>query len=211
MRGHPDGRDGARRRVHGHVLRRPRGLALWSVVLGGSDAQKAEWLPKMLSMEVIGAFGLTEPKTRLGRRGRPPHHLPPRGRRVGDRRREEVDRQRDVRRLHRRLRPRRGDAEGPRASSCARARPASPSRRSRARSPSAPSRTAQSPSQNCRVPESDRLPQGHRVARRRRHPARDAGGRGVAGRGVPDRRLRDGARLCADAQAVRQARSPASS
>jgi len=36
------------------------GLALWSVVLGASDEQKAEWLPRMLSMEVIGAFGLTE-------------------------------------------------------------------------------------------------------------------------------------------------------
>jgi len=36
------------------------GLALWSIVLGGSEAQKAEWVPKMLSMDVIGAFGLTE-------------------------------------------------------------------------------------------------------------------------------------------------------
>ena len=45
------------------------GLALWSMVLGGSDAQKAEWLPRMLSMEVIGAFGLTEPKTGSGAAG----------------------------------------------------------------------------------------------------------------------------------------------
>ena len=45
------------------------GLALWSLVLGGSDAQKAEWLPKMLSMEALGAFGLTEPKVGSGAAG----------------------------------------------------------------------------------------------------------------------------------------------
>ncbi len=37
------------------------GLAMWSIYLGGSDAQKREWLPKMRNFEVIGAFGLTEP------------------------------------------------------------------------------------------------------------------------------------------------------
>ncbi len=37
------------------------GLALWSVVMGGSEAQKKALLPGMLSMETIGAFGLTEP------------------------------------------------------------------------------------------------------------------------------------------------------
>ncbi|BBN94805.1 glutaryl-CoA dehydrogenase [Deinococcus grandis] len=38
------------------------GLAFASVALGGSDEQKAEWLPKMLDLEMIGAFGLTEPE-----------------------------------------------------------------------------------------------------------------------------------------------------
>lgn len=38
------------------------GLAFASIALGGNDAQKAEWLPKMLDMEAIGAFGLTEPE-----------------------------------------------------------------------------------------------------------------------------------------------------
>ncbi len=37
------------------------GLAMWSIYLGGSEAQKREWLPKMRNFEVIGAFGLTEP------------------------------------------------------------------------------------------------------------------------------------------------------
>ncbi len=38
------------------------GLAIWSILLGGSDAQVRAWLPKLLDMEVIGAFGLTEPE-----------------------------------------------------------------------------------------------------------------------------------------------------
>lgn len=38
------------------------GLAFASIALGGSEAQKAEWLPKMLDLEAIGAFGLTEPE-----------------------------------------------------------------------------------------------------------------------------------------------------
>ena len=42
------------------------GLALWSIVKGGTPEQIAEWLPKMLDMEVIGAFGLTEPKVGSG-------------------------------------------------------------------------------------------------------------------------------------------------
>lgn len=36
------------------------GLALQSVLHGASEAQKAEWLPRMLAFEAIGAFGLTE-------------------------------------------------------------------------------------------------------------------------------------------------------
>ena len=37
------------------------GLAMQSVLVCGSEEQKAEWLPKMRSWEAIGAFGLTEP------------------------------------------------------------------------------------------------------------------------------------------------------
>ncbi|MEH6406365.1 MAG: acyl-CoA dehydrogenase family protein [Leeuwenhoekiella sp.] len=38
------------------------GLAMGSIYLCGSDAQKEEWLPKMQKFEKIGAFGLTEPE-----------------------------------------------------------------------------------------------------------------------------------------------------
>ncbi len=38
------------------------GLAFASLALGGSAAQKAEWLPRMLDLKAIGAFGLTEPE-----------------------------------------------------------------------------------------------------------------------------------------------------
>ncbi|RFA22653.1 acyl-CoA dehydrogenase family protein [Subtercola boreus] len=37
------------------------GLAMGSISVGGSEAQKAEWLPKMATGDVVGAFGLTEP------------------------------------------------------------------------------------------------------------------------------------------------------
>ena len=37
------------------------GLAMQSVLVCGSEEQKAEWLPKMRAWDVIGAFGLTEP------------------------------------------------------------------------------------------------------------------------------------------------------
>ena len=37
------------------------GLAMGSISVGGSPEQRAEWLPKMASGEVVGAFGLTEP------------------------------------------------------------------------------------------------------------------------------------------------------
>lgn len=38
------------------------GLAMGSIYLCGSEEQKQEWLPRMQSMEKIGAFGLTEPE-----------------------------------------------------------------------------------------------------------------------------------------------------
>ena len=37
------------------------GLAMGSIGLGGSAQQRAEWLPRMATGELIGAFGLTEP------------------------------------------------------------------------------------------------------------------------------------------------------
>jgi glutaryl-CoA dehydrogenase len=37
------------------------GLATGSIAVGGSDEQRAEWIPKLASGEVLGAFGLTEP------------------------------------------------------------------------------------------------------------------------------------------------------
>ena len=39
------------------------GLAMGSINLGGSDEQRERWLPAMARMELIGAFGLTEPET----------------------------------------------------------------------------------------------------------------------------------------------------
>jgi glutaryl-CoA dehydrogenase len=37
------------------------GLAMQSIAMLGSEAQKQEWLPRMASLEAIGAFALTEP------------------------------------------------------------------------------------------------------------------------------------------------------
>ncbi len=37
------------------------GLAMTSIAVGGSDEQKAEWLPKLAAGEAVAAFGLTEP------------------------------------------------------------------------------------------------------------------------------------------------------
>jgi len=37
------------------------GLAMGSISVGGSPEQRAEWLPRMASGELVGAFGLTEP------------------------------------------------------------------------------------------------------------------------------------------------------
>ncbi|WP_100444098.1 acyl-CoA dehydrogenase family protein [Glycomyces xiaoerkulensis] len=39
------------------------GLAMSSIGAGGSDAQRAEWLPRMGRCEAVGAFGLTEPES----------------------------------------------------------------------------------------------------------------------------------------------------
>ncbi len=42
------------------------GLAMGSIYYCGSDEQKAKWLPAMQKMELIGAFGLTEPEVGSG-------------------------------------------------------------------------------------------------------------------------------------------------
>jgi len=42
------------------------GLAMGSIYLCGSEAQKQRWLPAMARMEKIGAFGLTEPEVGSG-------------------------------------------------------------------------------------------------------------------------------------------------
>lgn len=45
------------------------GLAMGSIYLCGSQAQKEEWLPAMQKLEKIGAFGLTEPEVGSGAAG----------------------------------------------------------------------------------------------------------------------------------------------
>jgi glutaryl-CoA dehydrogenase len=45
------------------------GLAMGSIYLCGSEEQKREYLPKMRSFELIGAFGLTEPEVGSGAAG----------------------------------------------------------------------------------------------------------------------------------------------
>lgn len=37
------------------------GLAMGAISVGGSEAQRAEWMPRLVTGEQIGAFGLTEP------------------------------------------------------------------------------------------------------------------------------------------------------
>jgi glutaryl-CoA dehydrogenase len=45
------------------------GLAMGSIYLCGSEAQKRQWLPPMRRLEKIGAFGLTEPEVGSGAAG----------------------------------------------------------------------------------------------------------------------------------------------
>ncbi len=42
------------------------GLAMLSVLVGGSDEQRAHWLPKLRELDIIGAFALTEPQVGSG-------------------------------------------------------------------------------------------------------------------------------------------------
>ncbi|MDB6076778.1 MAG: Acyl-CoA dehydrogenase [Akkermansiaceae bacterium] len=45
------------------------GLAMGSILLCGSEEQKAKWLPPMARLEKIGSFGLTEPEVGSGASG----------------------------------------------------------------------------------------------------------------------------------------------
>lgn len=45
------------------------GLAMGSIYMLGSEAQKQEWLPGMQQLKLIGAFGLTEPEVGSGAAG----------------------------------------------------------------------------------------------------------------------------------------------
>jgi glutaryl-CoA dehydrogenase len=45
------------------------GLAMGAIYLLGSEEQKQQWLPRMQQMELIGAFGLTEPEVGSGAAG----------------------------------------------------------------------------------------------------------------------------------------------
>jgi glutaryl-CoA dehydrogenase len=45
------------------------GLAMLSILVGGDEAQRAKWLKPMRKMEIIGAFGLTEPTVGSGAAG----------------------------------------------------------------------------------------------------------------------------------------------
>jgi glutaryl-CoA dehydrogenase len=55
------------------------GLVMGSIAAFGSEAQKERWLPQMVQLEKIGAFGLTEPE-----QGSDAAHVQTRARREGD-------------------------------------------------------------------------------------------------------------------------------
>ena len=98
-------------------------LAMQSIAMLGSEEQKERWLPPMADLDAIGAFALTEPD-----HGSDAVKLEsqraPRRRRVGARRPQALDRQRDDRRRRDRLGARRGRATSA-ATSSRRARRAS--------------------------------------------------------------------------------------
>ncbi len=75
-------------------------LGTQPIYLFGSEEQKQEWLPRLCSGEILGAFGLTEPEAGLGRR----QHPDPggaRGRPLGHQRGQAVHHQRRDRHLRR--------------------------------------------------------------------------------------------------------------
>ena len=58
------------------------GLAMGSINLCGSDEQRERWLPAMARMELIGAFGLTEPDVGSAISAGSRHERPARRRRL---------------------------------------------------------------------------------------------------------------------------------
>ncbi len=92
-------------------------LAMFAIWRWGSEEQKAEWLPRMATGEIVGCFGLTEPDAGSDS-GLDAHPRAPRRRRLGDQRHEDVDHERlDGRRRrrlggHRRRHPRLRDPHG---------------------------------------------------------------------------------------------------
>ena len=88
-------------------------LGTQPIYLFGTEAQKREWMPRLTSGEMLGAFGLTEPEA--GRTPPTRRHARARRRRVGDRRREAVHHERRHRHLGRRL-DHRGDRRADRRS-----------------------------------------------------------------------------------------------
>ena len=76
-------------------------LGTQPIYLFGSEEQKQEWLPRLCSGEILGAFGLTEPEAGSDA-GNTRTRARARRRRVGDRRRQAVHHQRRHRHLGRR-------------------------------------------------------------------------------------------------------------
>ena len=89
-------------------------LGTQPIYLFGTEEQKQEWMPKLTSGEILGAFGLTEPEAGSDA-GNVRTRASPRGRRVDDQRHQAVHHQRRHghlrRRLHHRAHRRRRDLQ----------------------------------------------------------------------------------------------------
>ena len=69
------------------------GLAAGPVLIAGTDEQKREWLAPLVSEPILGCFGLSRARRRLGRGGHPDDRRA-QGRRVRRQRLEDVHHQR---------------------------------------------------------------------------------------------------------------------
>ncbi len=79
-------------------------LAMFAIHRWGSEEHKQQWLPRMATGDALGCFGLTE--SDAGSRPRlDADPRPPRRRRLGARRHQDVDHQRDAGRRRRRVGP----------------------------------------------------------------------------------------------------------
>ena len=152
------------------------------IYLCGSEEQKERWLPTMARMELIGAFGLTEPDAGSDVARRPADDGPPGRRRLGARRAEEVDRQRELRRPDHHLGPRRRHRAGARASSSRRAPPGSPTVDLEDKIALRAVQNALITLDGVRVPGGEPAAGGARLPRHRERAADDPGGRRLVGR-----------------------------